>query len=110
MDKDKASAMAAKNDVFRGEGFGIRVTPGALALTIKSKIGLKELLDVVRDYSDFSEANDPYGEHDFGSFDWSGEQLFWKIDYYDPELKRYADPLSDECTRVLTICWPESTS
>jgi hypothetical protein len=27
--------------------------------------------------------NDPYGEHDFGSFELAGEKFFWKIDYYD---------------------------
>jgi len=46
-----------------------------------------------------------HGEHDFGSFDYCGERIFWKIDYYDREC-RYgsenpADP--EQTTRVLTI-------
>lgn len=59
----------------------------------------------VQTFSAFSEDNDPYGEHDFGAFDIAGKRVFWKIDYYDRDL-RYgsedpADP--DVTTRVLTI-------
>jgi len=34
----------------------------------------------------FDRANDPHGEHDFGSFELAGERLLWKIDYYDRSL------------------------
>lgn len=61
------------------------------------------LIRAVRDYTDFSEDNDPYGEHDFGSLDWEGQKIFWKIDYYDPAFEGWADPLSDEVERVLTV-------
>jgi hypothetical protein len=37
----------------------------------------------VATFSDFTEDNDPHGEHDFGSFDHDGNRIFWKIDYYD---------------------------
>ena len=37
----------------------------------------------VRDYAEFNEDNDPYGEHDFGSLKVAGEKIFWRIDYYD---------------------------
>ena len=40
----------------------------------------------VRDFNDFCGANDPYGEHDFGTFDYEGQKIFWKIDYYDTEF------------------------
>ena len=36
----------------------------------------------VRDYTDFNEDNDLYGEHDFGSLKIAGQKIFWKIDYY----------------------------
>ncbi|MGH7157810.1 MAG: DUF3768 domain-containing protein [Candidatus Saccharimonadales bacterium] len=29
--------------------------------------------------------------------------MFWKIDYYDQELKYGEDPLSLDCRRVLTV-------
>ena len=37
-------------------------------------------------FADFSEGNEPYGELDFGSFNLTGETLFWKIDYSDLTL------------------------
>lgn len=33
----------------------------------------------------------------------SGQKVFWKIDYYDAELKYGKDPLDPKCNRVLTI-------
>jgi len=56
-------------------------------------------------YDDFSEDNDPYGEHDFGSFKIEGHKLFWKIDYYAPDMRHGSeDPADPDVTvRVLTI-------
>ncbi len=50
----------------------------------------------------FTEDNDPYGEHDFGSFDLWGRKFFWKIDLYEePGVKdKSGEPV---VTRVLTI-------
>jgi hypothetical protein len=63
----------------------------------------------VLDYTDFTEDNDPHGEHDFGDFELDGEKLFWKIDYFDNQLKygspNPADP--DKTRRVLTIMLAE---
>jgi hypothetical protein len=39
----------------------------------------------VKNFDDFNEDNDPYGEHDFGSFNHKGEEIFWKIDDYEGE-------------------------
>jgi hypothetical protein len=56
-------------------------------------------------FGNFSEDNDPHGEHDFGSIKVEGEKFFWKIDYFDLEMKMHspdaADP--DVTYRVLTI-------
>jgi len=68
---------------------------------------IAEVIDTVSDFNDFSEDNDPYGEHDFGSFECFGEKLFWKIDYYDSALEAWADPLGGECHRVLTVMLAE---
>ena len=59
----------------------------------------------VRDYDDFTEDNDPYGEHAFGDFNHNGQKIFWKIDYYDQDVKYGSNNLADvTCTtRVLTI-------
>jgi len=59
----------------------------------------------VATFTTFTEDNDPNGEHDFGSFELDGEKLFWKIDYFDLELKFHSPDKSDIAVteRVLTI-------
>ncbi len=66
-------------------------------------------LSAVRDFTDFSEDNDPHGEHDFGTVEVDGQKLFWKIDYYDSTLTWGAEDPSDPttCRRVLTIMLAE---
>jgi hypothetical protein len=56
----------------------------------------------VREFAEFSESNDPYGEHDFGSFELDHIALYWKIDLYEePNVKdANGEPV---VTRVLTI-------
>jgi hypothetical protein len=38
---------------------------------------------MVKEFNTFTEGNDPWHEHDFGSFDYKGEKIFWKIDDYE---------------------------
>ena len=95
--------IAAKNDDFRRNMSGCTVTRGIAAMGP----AVNEIFVRVRDFSSFTEDNDPYEEHDFGSFEIVGQKVFWKIDYYDEEQKRWCDPLSDECHRVLTIMLAE---
>ena len=59
----------------------------------------------VATFSDFTEDNDPHGEHDFGSFTLSGRKFFWKIDYYDANMEFGSEDPADpsKTTRVLTI-------
>lgn len=63
------------------------------------------VLAAVRSYNTFNADNDPYGEHDFGSFAVAGERLFWKFDYFDSDMQMASlDPSDDTITvRVLTI-------
>lgn len=94
----RTGEIAFRNDVFRRKGTGITITRG-----VQETPNLRGLLEKVRWYSRFTPDNDPYGEHDFGSFDWEGILIFWKIDYYDQHLERWEDPLSKNCRRVLTV-------
>src|SRR5215831_4009859 len=66
---------------------------------------INQAVQAVREFSDFTEDNDPHGEHDFGSFELDGIKLFWKIDYYDQNLDMGSpDPADHTVTRrVLTI-------
>ena len=63
------------------------------------------ILDLVMRFDDFSERNDPFGEHDFGAIEYEGNTVFWKIDYYDLDLMNHSpDPSDTHVTRrVLTI-------
>ncbi len=77
-------------------------TLGINAMPEKDQSEIREKVEL---FNDFSEDNDPYGEHDFGAFDHNGEKIFWKIDYYDPDLKYGSEDPSDpnQTARVLTI-------
>ncbi|MEP4125327.1 MAG: DUF3768 domain-containing protein, partial [Lentilitoribacter sp.] len=59
----------------------------------------------VSEFNVFTDDNDPYGEHDFGSFEFGGKKCFWKIDYYDLNYQGGSDDPSDlsKTNRVLTI-------
>ena len=95
------SKIALLNDAFRKTLSGGKVMMTA---------GVNELPDMVKaaaiqkvaTFDDFNEDNDPYGEHDFGSFKLCGRRFFWKIDLYEePNVKHpNGDPV---VTRVLTI-------
>lgn len=67
------------------------------------------VLDQVRWYDRFTAANDPYGEHDFGSFVWGEHQVFWKFDYFDLDYSMHSpDPANETVTaRVLTVMLAE---
>ena len=56
-----------------------------------------------------SSANDPNNEHDFGSFNHKGEQIYWKIDYYDKNYQYCSeDPSNLSITnRAMTIMLAE---
>lgn len=76
--------------------FGINALPDLDKAEIHKKVEL---------FDDFNEENDPYGEHDFGAIEHNGEKIFWKIDYYDPELRFGSENPADpsRTARVLTI-------
>lgn len=92
------------NDKFRKTGHGGQyvITSGIQELSPTAILKLRYRIIA---YEDFSDRNDPYGEHDFGSLTVEGNQVFWKIDYYDLTLSyRSPDPADpDVTTRVLTI-------
>ncbi len=64
-----------------------------------------EIMGKVQAFDQFGPDNDPWGERDFGSFEYEGQTVYWKVDYYDLSLTGgspdAADP--DVTKRVLTI-------
>lgn len=96
------------NDHFRRTMLG-----GKFVLTLGVRMlgapAIAEIIRQVRTYDEFSVANDPYHEHDFGSLECEGQKVFWKIDTYDKNLEFHSPDPSDpfKTTRVLTIMLAE---
>lgn len=92
------------NDTFRQTFQGGRVvtTSGIAALPEKIR---DAILRRVMTFDQFTTANDPHREHDFGNFEEAGNRVYWKIDYYDATMTYGSDDPTDPArtTRVLTI-------
>lgn len=101
--------IATLNDKFRKTFTGgqVLLTAGIDSMSMDDKANI---LSMVRNFNDFNKGNDPYKEHDFGSFDYKGNKIFFKIDYYDRFNKRFAseNPANQTVTtRVMTIMLAE---
>lgn len=101
---ETSAKIAALNDAARSNAFNYMATRGVMSL---DEVVISDIFVAVQEFSNFTEDNDPYGEHDFGSFTVAGNKVFWKIDYYDQQLKYGVDPLDPECRRVITIMLAE---
>jgi hypothetical protein len=95
---DSFQSLVAAQSVFVTRG--IHSLPVAEQATIFAR---------VRDFDAFTPDNDPYGEHDFGSFESGEHTIFWKIDYYDKNREYGSPDPSDPAVtkRVLTILLSE---
>ncbi|NRB04682.1 MAG: DUF3768 domain-containing protein, partial [Rhodobacteraceae bacterium] len=101
------------NDAFRkgdpsvpGQRF---VTAGVIHLLNQLDIPAETLIQRVAQVDEFTEHNDPHGEHDFGAIEFHGRQLFWKIDANDHNYNMGSnDPINLSKTRwVLTVMLAE---
>jgi Protein of unknown function (DUF3768) len=117
--REQAVRIAQLNDLARkamGIACTVFVTPGFLALEAADQSRVRELIET---FDTFTKDNDPYGERDFGAVyqcadgQWTAERpaigererVFWKLDYYDRDLKYGSDDPADpsKTRRVLTI-------
>jgi hypothetical protein len=100
----RARRIRVLNDNFRATFLGGRVmlTQGVNALPLDTKA---RILLAVQQFKDFDEGNDPHGEHDFGSLNVDGHELFFKIDVYDIDMRYAADDPADPVNsrRVMVI-------
>jgi len=78
------------------------MTAGVAALPEEQ---VTQVFERVRQFDEFTKDNDPYGEHDFGSFEVASQTHFFKLDYYSPDMEGGSEDPSDptKTTRVLTI-------
>lgn len=112
LEAKRAAEIAAQNDRFRKDGptdairGRVMFTPGVLAFDVAA------IMAAVRAFDTFTEENDPWGQHDFGTFEirHGGEtvKLYWKIDLYEPEYHYGSDEPHDPAVtcRVLTVLLP----
>ena len=84
----------------------VLITSGIAALDVVDQIAI---IAKVQAFDAFSSDNDPYGEHDFGAIEHGGRKVFWKIDYYAPDMIYGSDDPTDpsKTVRVLTIMLSE---
>ena len=103
-DKDQSAAIRDLNDEFRRTltGGTLLLTSGIIALGAEAQA---QIIAAVRAFDAFTPDNDPWGEHDFGSLDFAGQRVFFKLDYYDPTRAMHSDDPTDpsQTERVMTI-------
>jgi hypothetical protein len=102
--KDRIARIRDLNDAFRRSFSGgkIMMTCGVAELPAMVKAAA---LVKIAECNEFAIDDDPYGEHDFGSFELCSRKFFWKIDYYDANCEFGSEDPADpaKTTRVLTL-------
>jgi hypothetical protein len=99
------SKIAELNDLCRtamGVAGRLFQTAGICALPLADQSAVREKVET---FDAFTPDNDPHGERDFGGFEHNGERIFWKIDYYAPDMEHGSENPADprQTVRVLTI-------
>jgi Protein of unknown function (DUF3768) len=104
----KTGRIRALNDELRQHLIGglAVITPVVAAL---GPDAVERIVKTIAVFDDFCHENDPYEEHDFGSFRVDGHTLIFKIDYFDSSLMHHSpDPSDSSLTeRVITIMLAE---
>ena len=119
--REQAARVARLNDLARsamGVACTAVATVGFRSLPEADQSQVRELIET---FDAFSEDNDPHGERDFGCVyqlgdgqwtterprvrDDERERVFWKLDYYDHDLRFASEDAADPAVtrRVLTI-------
>ena len=104
----KTARIRELNDRLRCKAIGGRIviTRGIEALGADS---VREVLTAVARFDDFTEDNDPWGEHDCAVLTVDGRRIIFKHDYYDRDFQFHSPDASDPAVteRVLTIMLAE---
>ena len=119
--RERTARIARLNDLARramGVACTVFATVGFRSLPDADQSCVRELIET---FDAFTEDNDPHGERDFGCVYQLGdgrwtterprvrederERVFWKLDYYDRELRFASDDAANPAItrRVLTI-------
>ncbi len=109
MDTETTARIRALNDAARRnltDGSMFMVTCGIKGLPAADQ---QAVIERVFAFEDFTEANDPHGEHDFGNFEHKGRLIFWKVDCYDRDMRHGSEDPGDpaKSRRMLTVMLAE---
>ena len=104
MTEETVSKIQALNDQLRQTGAGGKIVCTQVVSELSTR-DADNLFSLIRSFDNFTEDDDPHGEHDFGSVEYNGQKYFWKIDYYNHDMTGGSEDPSDpkQTTRVLTI-------
>jgi hypothetical protein len=104
----KTARTRALNDALRrcGRGGRIMITAG---LEARGSEKIARMLAAVAAFDNFTDDNDPYGEHDCAILSVDGIQVLFKIDYFDRDLAFHSSDPSDPAVteRVMTVMLAE---
>jgi hypothetical protein len=104
----KTARIRELNDQLRRKAVGGRivVTRGIDALGTD---GVCRILAAVAAFDNFTEDNDPWGEHDCALLTVDGRRVMFKVDYFDIELNYHSPDASDPAVtqRVMTVMLSE---
>jgi len=102
--QQKTARIRALNDALRrwGRGGRIVITSGVEALGPEQ---ITRILAALAAFANFSDDNDPYGEHDCAILHVDAVRVLFKIDYYDRSLTAHSSDASDPdvTVRVMTV-------
>ena len=99
-------SIAELNDAFRR---GQPDVPGRIMMTPSVSSlppeEVQEIMEKVQTFDDFTQDNDPYGEHDLGTFEYQDQTILWKMDYYNTSLDKGSEDPTDlnKTIRIITI-------
>jgi len=104
MTDENTKRIAELNDQFRKNFAGGQVLMTA-GITDQPAEKQAAIVSKVRNFDNFTPDNDPYKQHDFGSFTHENLKIFWKIDYYALDMMHGSENPADpkQTSRVLTI-------
>ena len=102
--EEKTARIRQLNDAFRTTLSGGTVLLSAGVYELPDMVKAAAIRKVVT-FDEFTQDNDPHGEHDFGSFELCSRKFFWKIDCFDRAMQYGSEDPSDpaKTTRVMTL-------
>ena len=107
-----SQTIQSKNDAFRKAVFSCPQPDGKAIMTnaVANLAGMTKMLlfQEIVNFDNFTEGNDPYGEHDFGCVELEGlPKIYWKIDYYADATMEFGTEDHLNAYRVLVIMFAD---